>query len=64
MFQKWLAFWALRRAVRLVTADDPRPLEARFRAAGKRVVMGAAITFALLVTATVVLIAVVLAAVS
>jgi hypothetical protein len=64
MFQTWVGMWALRRAVRLLTADDPRPLERRLRAEGKRIVMGAAITLALLVVATIVLVALVTAAVS
>jgi hypothetical protein len=64
MFQTWVGMWALRRAVRLLTTDDPRPLDRRVVAEGKRIVIGAAITLALLVTAAVVLFAVVIAAVT
>jgi hypothetical protein len=64
MFQTWVGMWALRRAVRLLTANDPRPLDRRVVAEGKRIVIGAAITLALLVTAAVVLFAVVIAAVT
>jgi hypothetical protein len=58
MFQGMVGMWALRRAVRLLTADDPRPLGRRLTAEGKRIVMGAAITLALLVVAAIVFIAV------
>ena len=55
--------WALRRAFRLLTADDARPLGRRFAAEGKRIAVGAAITLALLTAAAIVLFAVVIAAV-
>jgi len=55
--------WALRRAFRLLTADDARPLGSRFAAEGRRIAVGAAITLALLTAAAIVLIAVVIAAV-
>ena len=58
MFQGMVGMWALRRAVRLLTADDPRPLGRRLTAEGKRIVMGAAITLALLMAAAIVLIVV------
>jgi hypothetical protein len=64
MFQTWVGMWALRRAVRLLTADDPRPLDRRLMTEGKRIVIGAAITLVLLVAAAIVLFAVVIAAVS
>ena len=63
MFQGMVGMWALRRAVRLLTADDPRPLGRRLTAEGKRIVMGAAITLALLAVAAVALFALVIAAV-
>jgi hypothetical protein len=59
-----VGMWVLRRAVRLLTADDPRPLGRRLAAEGKRVLMGAAITLALLFVAAIALIAIVIAAVS
>jgi hypothetical protein len=52
-----IGFWVLRRAYRIVTADDPRSLSERLGAEGKRILMGAAITLALLVLGTVLLIA-------
>ena len=63
MLQGMVGMWALRRAVRVLTADDPRPLGGRLTAEGKRIVMGAAITFALLLAAAIALIAVAIAAV-
>ena len=64
MFQGMVGMWALRRAVRLLTADDPRPLRTRLTAEAKRILMGAAITLALLVAAAIALLAVLIAAVS
>jgi len=64
MLQTWVGMWALRRAVRVLTADDPRPLDRRLRAEGKRILLGAAITFALLVVAAIALVAVAVAAFS
>jgi hypothetical protein len=54
----------LRRAVRLLTAEDPRPLGTRLTAEAKGILMGAAITFALLAAAAIALLAVLIAAVS
>lgn len=64
MFQGMIGMWALRRAVRLLTADDPRPLGRRLAAEGKRILMGAAITLALVMAAVIALVAVVIAGVS
>jgi hypothetical protein len=64
MLQGMVGLWALRRAVRLLTADDPRPLGRRLTAEGKRILMVATITLVLLVAAAIVLVAVVIAAVS
>jgi hypothetical protein len=58
---KFIGMWVLRRAYRIVTADDPRPLAARVGAEGKRILLGAAITLALLVLGAVLLIAVLIA---
>lgn len=63
MFQSMVGMWAVRRAVRLLTADDPRPLGRRLTAEGKRIVIGAAIMLALLMAAAIALIAVAIAAV-
>jgi hypothetical protein len=59
-----VGMWALRHAVRLLTADDPRPLGTRLTAEAKRILMGAAITLALLVAAAIALLAVLIVAVS
>ena len=64
MLQSMVGMWALRRAVRLLTADDPRPLGTRVTAEGKRILMGAAITLAALVAGAIALIAVVVTAAS
>jgi hypothetical protein len=54
----------LRRAFRLLTADDAGPLRTRLTKEGKRILVGAAITLALIVVAAVVLIAVLIALVT
>jgi hypothetical protein len=36
---KWLGFWAVRRAFRVVLADDPRPLSRRLRSEAFRVAL-------------------------
>jgi hypothetical protein len=54
---RFIGMWVLRRAYRIVTADDPRPLAARVGAEGKRILVGAAITLALLFLGVIVLIA-------
>jgi hypothetical protein len=64
MLQGMVGMWALRRAVRLLIADDPRPLSTRLTAEAKRILMGAAITLALLLAAAIALLAVVIAVVS
>jgi hypothetical protein len=64
MLQGMVGMWALRRAARLLTADDPRPLRIRLTAEAKRILIGAAITLAALVAAAIALLAVLIAAVS
>ena len=61
MLYRLIGFWVLRRAYRIVAADDPRPLTERLGAEGKRILIGAAITLALLILGTVLLIAVLVA---
>jgi hypothetical protein len=56
-----IGLWVLRRAYRIVAADDPRPLAQRLGAEGKRILIGAAITLALLFLAAILLIAVLIA---
>jgi hypothetical protein len=59
-----IGFWVLRRAIRILTADDARPLPQRLTREAKRILVGAAITLALLVVAGIVLIAVLIALVT
>jgi flagellar biosynthesis/type III secretory pathway M-ring protein FliF/YscJ len=54
VLHRFLGFWLLRRAFRLVTADDPRPLRERLTREAKRVLVAAA----LLVVAVVVVLVV------
>ena len=61
MIHRFLGFWVLRRAVRLLTADDPRPLRQRLTREAKRILIGAAITVAVLLVAVIALIAVFIA---
>ena len=61
MIHRFIGFWVLRRAFRLLTADDPRPLSVRLTREAKRILIGAAITAALLLVGVVVLIAVLIA---
>ncbi|HEY3051157.1 MAG TPA: hypothetical protein VGJ40_05470 [Gaiellaceae bacterium] len=56
-----IGMWVLRRAYRILTADDPRPLAARLGAEGKRILVGAAITLALLFLGVILLIALLVA---
>ncbi len=62
MLYRLIGFWVLRRAYRIVAADDTRPLAERLGAEGKRVLIGAAITLALLILGAVLLIALLVAA--
>jgi hypothetical protein len=55
-----IGLWVLRRAYRLVTSDDPRPLAARMGAEGKRILVGAAMTLALLILSAILLVALVI----
>jgi hypothetical protein len=57
----FIGMWVLRRAFRILTADDPRPLAVRVGAEGKRILVGAAITLALLILTAIVLVAVLVA---
>lgn len=64
MVYRLVGFWVLRRAFRILSADDPRPLPARLTREAKRILVGAAITLALLFLGAIVLIALVVAAVT
>ena len=48
MVYRLIGFWALRRAYRLLTADDSRPVAQRLGREARRILVGAAITLALL----------------
>ena len=54
--------WAIRRAYRILAADDPRPLAARLGAEGKRILIGAAITLGLLILGVILLVGILIAA--
>jgi hypothetical protein len=64
MVYRLVGFWVLRRAFRILSADDPRPLPARLTREAKRILVGAAVTLALLFLAAILLIALVVAALS
>jgi hypothetical protein len=53
-----IGIWAVRRAYRLLTADDSRPLAQRLGREARRILVGAAITLALLFVGVIVLIAI------
>lgn len=61
MIYRFLGMWVLRRAYRLLTADDGRPLRARLTREARRILVGAAITLVLLVVAVVLVIALLIA---
>lgn len=64
MFHRLIGMWVLRRAFRLLTADDGRPLRDRLTREARRILVGAAITLALLVVVAVVLLALLIALVT
>jgi hypothetical protein len=53
--------WVVRRAYRLLTAHDPRPLRERLTREAKKILVGAEITLTLIVLAVVAAIGVVIA---
>jgi hypothetical protein len=59
---RFLGLWVLRRAFRLLTADDARPLRARLTREARRILVGAAITLALLLLGAILLVVLVVAA--
>ena len=62
MLYKFIGMWAVRRAYRLLTADDPRPLPQRLGHEARRILLGAALTLGLLLLGAVLLIGVLIAA--
>ena len=61
MLYRLIGFWVVRRAYRIVTADDPRPLAGRLGAEGRRILIGAAVTLVLLTLSVKLLIALLIA---
>jgi hypothetical protein len=64
VIHRLIGMWVLRRAFRLLTADDPRPLRARLTREAKRILVGAAITVALLIVGAILLLVVLVALVT
>jgi hypothetical protein len=64
VFHHLIGMWVLRRAFRLLTADDERPIRDRLTHEARRILVGAAITLALLVVAVVLGIALLIALVA
>ena len=64
MIHRFLGFWVLRRAFRLLTADDPRPVRARLTREAKRILVAAAVVVAVIVAGAVLLIVLLVAAVT
>jgi len=52
-----LGFWVVRRAFRLLTADDPRPLRVRLTREAKRILVAAAVVAVAAIVAVVGLVA-------
>ncbi len=61
MIHRFIGFWVLRRALRLLREDDGGPLRARLTREARRILIGAAITLALIVVGVIVLIGVLVA---
>ncbi|HEY8193180.1 MAG TPA: hypothetical protein VIF36_04575 [Gaiellaceae bacterium] len=61
MLHRFIGMWVIRRAFRLLTAEDPRPLRERLTSEAKRILIGAAVTVVLLLVGAIVLIAVLIA---
>ena len=61
MIHRFIGIWLIRRAFRLLTVDDGRPLRQRLTGEAKRILVGAAVTIALLIFGVVVAIAVLIA---
>lgn len=64
MIHRFLGFWVLRRAFRLLTADDPRPVRARLTREAKRILLAAAIVLAVIVVGAILLVVLLVAAVT
>jgi hypothetical protein len=64
LIHRLIGMWVIRRAFRILAANDAGPLKARLTREAKRILVGAAITLALLVVGAIVLIAVLIALVT
>jgi hypothetical protein len=62
MLYKFVGMWAVRRAYRLLTADDPRPLPRRLGHEARRILLGAALTVGLVILGVILLVGVLIAA--
>jgi hypothetical protein len=62
VLHRFIGLWVIRRAFRLLTADDTRPLKVRLTHEAKRILIGAAITLALLVVGAILLLTLVIVA--
>ena len=62
MVYKLVGMWAVRRAYRLLTADDPRPLAQRLGREARRILVGAALTVGLLILGAILLVVVLIVA--
>ena len=61
MVYQFFGMWAIKRAIRIVTADDPRPMRERLTHEARRVLLAAAITVGAIVLGVIVLIGVLVA---
>ena len=61
MLYRLFGMWAIRRAIRILTADDAGPLRRRLTREAKRVLVAAAITAAVLLACVILLVAVLIA---
>jgi hypothetical protein len=61
MVYQFFGMWAIRRAIRILTADDAGPLPDRLTREAKRILVAAAITIGVIVLGVIVLIGVLVA---
>jgi hypothetical protein len=64
LLHRFLGLWLLRRAFRLLTADDPRPLRTRLTGEARRILVAAAVVVAVIVAGAILLIVILVAAVT
>ena len=64
MIHRFLGLWVLRRALRLLTADDPRPLRARLTREAKRILVAAAVVLGAIVAGAILLVVLLVAVVT